>query len=326
MNVKITKVDQEKEPEKWLDLRKTGIGGSDAGALMGMNEYSSPLTVYLQKKGLNQEIDSEILRWGHLLENPIREEVATKFGVTVTIPEGMYTSEEHSFMNANLDGLVEGTVSVKNKTVTGLGGLEIKTSNGQGFGEYEIPDSYYCQVQHYMAVTGLNWFLLAAFMKASCTIQYYIIEKDDEFIEKLIEVEKDFWENYVLKDVFPAPSGADNENQLIKKLPISNNVELDESLLEIIEYKKELDEQIKELKKNQEIAKNQILLAMHKASNSSNSDSKSVVAELGDFKITYSTVLKKSVDSDLLKKEGIYDMYTKETKTKTLLITKKKDV
>ena len=34
------------EREEWLRLRKGGIGGSDAGAVCGLNPYSSPMSVY----------------------------------------------------------------------------------------------------------------------------------------------------------------------------------------------------------------------------------------------------------------------------------------
>ena len=40
------------EYEESLKNRNGGIGGSDAGAVMGMNSFASPLTVYLQKKDL----------------------------------------------------------------------------------------------------------------------------------------------------------------------------------------------------------------------------------------------------------------------------------
>ena len=35
--------------EEWLKLRKSGLGGSDAGAVCGVNPYSSPMKVYLDK-------------------------------------------------------------------------------------------------------------------------------------------------------------------------------------------------------------------------------------------------------------------------------------
>ena len=34
------------EHEEWLRLRKGGIGGSDAGAMCGLNPYRSPMAVY----------------------------------------------------------------------------------------------------------------------------------------------------------------------------------------------------------------------------------------------------------------------------------------
>ena len=40
--------------EQWLDVRKRSIGGSEAGALLGMNPYASPLTLYLDKKDLSK--------------------------------------------------------------------------------------------------------------------------------------------------------------------------------------------------------------------------------------------------------------------------------
>lgn len=52
INAKFTPVSQEENPELWKKLRTTGIGGSDAGAIMGLNQYSSPLVVYMQKKML----------------------------------------------------------------------------------------------------------------------------------------------------------------------------------------------------------------------------------------------------------------------------------
>ena len=35
--------------KEWLRLRRTGIGGSDAGAVCGLNLYSSPMKVYQDK-------------------------------------------------------------------------------------------------------------------------------------------------------------------------------------------------------------------------------------------------------------------------------------
>ena len=53
------------ERTEWLHLRKTGLGGSDAGAVCGLNPYSSPLQVFYDKTSEEvQEKDSESMRQG----------------------------------------------------------------------------------------------------------------------------------------------------------------------------------------------------------------------------------------------------------------------
>ena len=67
--------------EEWLRLRKTGLGGSDAGAVCGLNPYSSPMEVFYDKTGSSvEELDSEAVRQGHDLE----DYVACWHSVTLT--------------------------------------------------------------------------------------------------------------------------------------------------------------------------------------------------------------------------------------------------
>ena len=47
-NTKLTTISFENE-EDWLTLRTKGIGGSDIGAIIGLNPHSSPLKDYRQK-------------------------------------------------------------------------------------------------------------------------------------------------------------------------------------------------------------------------------------------------------------------------------------
>ena len=62
--------------EEWLQRRKTGIGGSDAGAICGLNPYVSPMGVYLDKISTETtDLDNEAMRQGRDLE----EYVARRF-------------------------------------------------------------------------------------------------------------------------------------------------------------------------------------------------------------------------------------------------------
>lgn len=327
IKAKFTPVMQDVEPEKWLQLRTTGIGGSDAGAIMGMNKYSSPLTVYLQKKGVEGFTGNLSTEWGHILEEPIRRKAADELGIAIVSVPGMYTSIEHPFMNANLDGLchADHQIEIGGKSVEGFGGHEIKTSaNGDGFTDDEIPDSYYCQVQHYMAVTGLDWFILTVFILSKKQGKHYIIPRNNDFIySRLIPAEKDFWENYVLADVVPEPAGVDSEANYIKNLPLDEQITLDEETEQIIAEERDLDKQIKDLSKNQAELKNKILLKLAELSIGFDKADRTT-ATGQNFRITYNTQVRKSIDSDSLKKAGLYDQYCKESSSKVMRISEVK--
>lgn len=327
IKAKFTQVEQEKEPEKWLELRTTGIGGSDAGAIMGMNKYASPLTIYLSKKNVEGFKGNASTEWGHILEDPIRHKAAEELGIEIISVPGMFTSLDIPYMNANLDGLchAENQVTIGGETVEGLGGFEIKTSSrGEGFSEDEIPDSYYCQVQHYMAVTNLPWFILTAFFMHNKTVRHYVIRRNDDFIyNNLIPAEKDFWENYVLTNNPPEPLGLDSESEYISNLPIANEIELDLETEDLIAQRMELQHQIKELEQKESALKDSILIKLSSLGYSDESSEK-VSANGERFKLSYNLQKKVSVDTDALKKSGLFDSYKKESAYRILRITEKK--
>jgi predicted phage-related endonuclease len=86
--------------QKWLNLRTTGIGGSDAGAILGLNKYSSPLSVYLAKKNMISEENqgktssNESIRWGKMAESAIRKGIADDLGLRIEEVPGMFRSRE----------------------------------------------------------------------------------------------------------------------------------------------------------------------------------------------------------------------------------------
>lgn len=327
INAKFTPIIQDKEPEKWMELRTTGIGGSDAGAILGMNKYASPLTVYMAKKGVEGFTGNKSTEWGHILEDPIRQKATEELGIQICAVPGMYTSNEYPFMNANLDGVcyADHQVNVGGEIVEGFGGHEIKTSaNGDGFSSDEIPDSYYCQVQHYMAVTGLDWFILTVFILNKKEGRHYVIRRNDEFIyEKLIPAEKNFWENYVLSDVIPEPTGVDSENDYLKSLPLNAVIELDAESEGLISKEIELDKEIKSMTEKLKEIKSAILIKLSQLSDGIENADKTT-ATVGRYKVTYNTQIRKSLDSDSLKKDGLYDKYCKESSSKVLRISEVK--
>ena len=310
--------------DEWIELRRASIGGSDAGAVIGMNKWASPLTVYLDKKGLSSFEGNIATRRGAWLEEPIRQRCKEELGIIVEEAPFMFYSNEYSFMSANIDGLVYTDVKkvIEGVEVIGLGGLEIKTSNyGEGFQDNELPDSYYAQVQHYMAVLELPYFILSAYIINKDELKHYVIKRDDVFIKRLIEEEQIFWNEYVEKEVMPSPTGCSAESEAIELMfkGSPTTIELSKEYESLCAEYLLLNEQIK-AKENQKIEiANKIKLKI--VEEQVGSESGKAQARAGDYKIAYSTFLRKSVDTDALKKAGLYDQYAKVSESSTFRIT-----
>lgn len=71
--------------EEWLRYRKFGIGGSDAGAICGLNPYRTAIQVYFDKTSdAVEDTDNEAMRQGRDLEDYVAqrfmEATGKKFG------------------------------------------------------------------------------------------------------------------------------------------------------------------------------------------------------------------------------------------------------
>ena len=234
----------------WLHLRKSGIGGSDAGAICGVNPYSSAMKVFQDKTGdQTEEQDNEAIRIGHDLEDYVAQRFMEATGLKVRKSNFMYRSLEHPFMIADVDRLVVGEDA----------GLECKTAsayNADKWADGNIPLHYIMQCYHYMAVTGKRiWYIAAVILGREFT--YRRLEWDDGLINRLTAIEEEFWNEYVVKGVIPPPDGSKACDEVIeqyfhtaRKASAVELVGFDEKLdrrEEIIAFVKELQEEQKQI-------------------------------------------------------------------------------
>lgn len=187
--------------EEWMRLRKTGIGGSDAGAVCGLNPYSSPMKVFQDKtSGGLEELDSEAVRQGHDLEDYVAQRFMEASGLKVRRSNFMYRSIEKPFMIADVDRLVIGEDA----------GLECKTVsayNADKWKDGDIPLHYVMQCYHYMSVTNKKtWYIAAVILGREFICRKLVW--DDGIIGHLIAAEENFWENYVVQGRMPPPDGS----------------------------------------------------------------------------------------------------------------------
>lgn len=183
----ILSVKDAEDHEKWLEARAIGIGGSDAAVIMGMNQYKSPYQLWLEKTGQAEAPDlsgNQYVYWGTKNEANIADWFQEETGKKVK-RLGTLQSKEYPFMLANVDRTVVGENA----------GLEIKTAGVRQYRKWkddEIPDAYYCQCLHYMAVTGADYWYIAVLLGGN-EAKWKRIERNEEDIQHLIMAETDFW-------------------------------------------------------------------------------------------------------------------------------------
>lgn len=202
--------------EQWLEYRKTGIGGSDASVVCGINKYRSPVELWLEKTGqLPYQEAGEAAYWGTQLEPVVRSEFTKRTGIEVKLVKQLLQSEEHPFMQANLDGICE-------HPDYGTCIFEAKTASAYKSNEWEnsIPAEYMLQIQHYMSVTGYKGTFIAVLIGGN-TFKWKYIERDDEIIEMLIHLEADFWEHIVNNTPPPLDGSEASEKFLSDRYPES---------------------------------------------------------------------------------------------------------
>lgn len=295
--------------EEWLKARQAGIGGSDAGTILGVNKWKSKTQLFFEKVNpeLKQQVDNEFIYWGNVLEDVVAKEFEARTGKKVRKNNKMLRHPEHEFMLANLDRVIVGEKAL----------LECKTTSQYNIDQWkddEIPASYLCQIQHYMAVTGYE----KAYIAVLCGGNQFIwkeVPRDDELIEIIINAEKDFWYNNVLAGVIPEIDGSDATKEFLNhmykdidetEVQLSDDVE---TLLTALEQVKQEEKELKELKTQYENKIKHIL-------------GNNLAGKTSGYQITWKPQVRKTLDTKKIRE--IYgeqlDPYYKETETRVLKI------
>lgn len=281
----------EVEREAFLKERMTGIGGSDAAAICGLDPYKTPLQVWAEKTGKIPSAEQNEAMWRGIMLEPV---VIAMYRLTTGVPVKqvpMLRHKDNEFMVAHLDGLIP-----PNNHDPEPGVLEAKTANSRMARLWDDPDApgdripqqYMVQVQHNMAVADLpyadvpvlmadehqlqfmaklvesfagrgidpyveeiignNVFALASYL-APESRKVYRVERDDDLIKHLIELEQDFWDDHVLKDFPPDPSGHEADLKTLLKMYPEDTGEIIESTPDIDHLAGEL----REVKENKEL-------------------------------------------------------------------------
>lgn len=243
---------------EWLEQRRKALGGSDAAAIMGMNPYSSPYTVWADKLGkLPEQEDNEAMRQGRDLEQYVADRFVEVSGKKVRRVNAILKNPELEWAHANIDRAVCGEQA----------GLECKTTsvfNLKKFKNGEFPDTYYCQCMHYLAVTGWDrWYLGVLVLGQGFHV--FVVERDESEILALMEKERAFW-TLVEEETPPPMDGSEATSKALGKLFLGDSEAYPLAFSEgFIESYLELKTQAARLEKQVEAVEQQMKLQLKDA-------------------------------------------------------------
>lgn len=220
--------------DEWLAVRHTGIGGSDAAAVLGKSKWKSRYALWSEKVQPEPPAplpENRYMKFGTMMEPHLRDLYAEISGHTVVEDTTIYQHPEHAFMLANLDGVV-----LDDFTGEPMAVLEIKTASRPQAWENGIPEHYYLQVVHYLAVTGLSVGYVGVLLQGE-EFKIYEVKRDESQIANLIAAETQFW-NSVLEHTEPDVDGSESTKAaLLDIYPAApgTEIQLDPTVAELIE-------------------------------------------------------------------------------------------
>lgn len=294
------------DTEEWLEGRSHGIGGSEAGIILGLNPWKSRLELWNEKVTNTRHLDPDAeirLKLGNILEPMIAEEYSKITGRELEIrPQKVHP--KFPFILGNIDR------EIVSSNGRGPGILEIKTKGAFTNWEDDIPVYYQAQLQHYIEIYGYKWGSFSILDLGTYNINIVDVERDDELINKLLKEEIEFWrlvENNTPPPVCPTKAC---EKFLREKYKTSEDITID---LKDNEEATKWSAMLKEAKRNiktfdimETEAKNHLMSIMGSAekavgnmySISWKSPKDKEIFELERFKRNYPELAKKYIKSE----------------------------
>ena len=297
--------------DEWLQIRRGYIGGSDAGAIIGMNPYASAFSVWAEKTDKVPEFEGNIsTRTGTLLEDLVARLFMEETGKKVQRLNFTLVNPDYPWACANIDREIIGEDAI----------LECKTTNSfvnvKKFRTGEYPEMWYAQMTHYLAVTGAKKAYLAVLIECR-DFRVFELERDEEEIKALMDAEREFWNTYVLPKKTPPVDGHSATGEAIKKMfDIDDGSTADLSGLEhVFDQRKSLIAHQKAVKSQIDELDNSIKLAMKNDSEGS----------CGGFRVSWKVQTTSGIDSEAIKRDYPEIDFSKyATQSRVFRVTEKK--
>jgi putative phage-type endonuclease len=198
--------------EAWLTARLNGIGGSEVGALIGVNEHETTWSIWKRKTAdkPEDELTGAPIEWGHRLEEVVAAKTAEEIGLVSRFAGGLWANREKPFIRVTPDRL-----ATKPRSWKALGVIECKTAGDDehwqsgtirpsGHGTGQAPLSYQAQLQWQLGILGLPIGWLGCYV-SNIARDFFTVEVhfDREWFREMADEAERFWVRNVLGDTIP---------------------------------------------------------------------------------------------------------------------------
>jgi putative phage-type endonuclease len=188
--------------DEWNEVRKTGVGASEAASILGVEgAFSTPLQIWAEKRGVMEKEEpderlADLFHFGHVMEPIILQEFAWRTGHETDLDGYTYRNPEFPFIMATPDAWALDEETGNSFLV------ELKNISEWGASDWEEepPAKYQVQLQHQMFVMGVERGILAAIVGGNRFV-WWETTANEKFHRILIDKLTHFWQKVV---EFPA--------------------------------------------------------------------------------------------------------------------------
>lgn len=266
--------------EEFLLRRRSGIGGSDISAILGLNPYKTPFQLWLDKTGRAEDEQRdpdaiERMHFGNVLEGVVAAEYSARTGHKVQRINQQLQHPSLEIAVANIDrAVIEPGKRARWDDAAGrvLGAshiLECKTAHAMArhspewgeAGSDEVPQSYWLQCMWYLGITGLPRADLAILFGGQKFVTY-TIKRDDGVIADLLTEADAWWRKHVTADVPPDPHSEDEARQRWASHTAGKELIVDATVADAVQQLAEVKATIDELERQEQELRDTICTAI----------------------------------------------------------------
>ena len=301
-----------KSREEWEQIRRkqTTIGGSDAGAVAGLNPYVSPYSLWAEKTGKAEPFAGNLVtEVGTYMEDFIAKKFCEETGKKVHRKNMIVYNDRYPWAHANVDRMIVGEKAILEcKNTNSLSNMKLLRGG-------EFPTQWLCQMYHYLAVLEMDVAYLAVLIGGGKDFKVFKLERDEDEISALMNMEREFMQQ-VESNTPPAAIGIEADSDTLETIyPEATGGSVDlagyQGMLDMYSH---LTEQIDGLNKEREAIAQQIKQFMGGAEQ----------GRCAGYKVRWSNTTRRTLDTKALNAAmpGALDSFYKESYSRRFLVTK----